>query len=37
VREIKVKDREIEIILVKKTKNTMPYGQMVTVGYASDF
>jgi hypothetical protein len=36
VRETEVKEREIEIIIMrKKTKNIMPDGELVTVGYVS--
>ena len=37
MRETQVKDREIEIILLKKKrlKNTVPNGELVTAGYVS--
>jgi hypothetical protein len=37
VHETKLKDREIEIILVNKkdSENTMPDGELVIVGYVS--
>jgi hypothetical protein len=35
VRETKVEESEIYSTLVKKTKNTMPDGELVTAGYIS--